>query len=643
MIAIPPMIEQACVEKILQAAKIEEVVGDFVSLRKRGANYIGLCPFHNERTPSFTVSPAKNIFKCFGCGEGGSPVHFIMKHEQLDYPGALRYLAAKYHIEIEETQLGEEESRQRSEREGRFAVNEFACKYFEHCLWETEEGKAVGLSYFYERGFSDAIIKKFHLGYSPEKKDALFTEAVKAGYNKQYLFDNGLCFETEEGKVLDRFRGRVIFPVFGISGKVVAFGGRVLKKTEHTGKYVNSPESEIYHKSNELYGLYPAKQSITKNDCCYLVEGYTDVMSMHQSGIENVVASSGTSLTQGQISLIHRFTPNITVLYDGDAAGIKASVRGIDLLLEEGMNVKVVLLPEGEDPDSFAKGRDSSEFIAYLQQHATDFIHFKTRLLLDDAGDDPVKRAALMNDIAGSISVISDAMLRSVYIKDFSRMFDISEQVTAREVSKKRSRKLSDAGKSVPVSRPSYRPVQPVVDMEGKSESVFAFKEERNLMIFLLLKGKETMDIVLPDGQTLCLPVEEYIERSMQDDGMEFEDPVHRRIFAELKAGVRGDAQSYFLNHPDAEVQKAVFSMVDDNTAYPENLETDKGLSYYVQRAVLEYKSRMLDRKARDLQQRIKAAGNAEGIAVLLEEQKQLLELRRRLAKVLGGRIVSRV
>lgn len=636
------MIEQSCVEKILQTAKIEEVVGDFVSLRKRGANYIGLCPFHKERTPSFSVSPAKNIFKCFGCGEGGSPIHFVMKHEQLDYPDALRYLANKYHIEVVETHVGEEDAKQRSEREGRFALNEFALKYFEHNLWETDEGRAIGLSYFHERGFSDVIIKKFHLGYSLESKDALFNEAVKAGHNSRYLFDNGLSFEVEDGRVLDRFRGRVMFPVFGISGKVVAFGGRVLKKTEHTGKYINSPESDIYHKSNELYGLYLAKQAITKSDCCYLVEGYTDVMSMHQSGIENVVASSGTSLTQGQISLIHRFTSNITVLYDGDAAGIKASIRGIDLLLEEGMNVKVVLLPDGEDPDSFAKSRDASAFEAYLREHGTDFIHFKTRLLLDEAGEDPVKRAALMNDIVTSISVIPDTMLRSVYIKDFSRMFDVDESVTAAEVGKKRAKKLTQ-GNGLVYSR---RQVQaaPEVKVEVprvSSDKVFAYKEERNLITFMVAKGKDIMELALPDGSSVEISVAEYIDRSLNEDGMGFEDPLHRKIYEELKAGVEMDAKTYFLNHPDIEVQKYVFSILDDNNAFPEDIETGRGLSYYVQRAVLVYKSRMLDYQAVELQKRIKAAGNADGIAALLEEQRQLVELRRRLSRLLGGRTIS--
>lgn len=636
------MIEQSCVEKILQAAKIEEVVGDFVSLRKRGANYIGLCPFHKEKTPSFSVSPAKNIFKCFGCGEGGTPIHFVMKHEQLDYPDALRYLANKYHIEVVETHVGEEDAKQRSEREGRFAANEFALKYFEHNLWETDEGRAIGLSYFHERGFSDVIIKKFHLGYSLESKDALFNEAVKAGHNSRYLFDNGLSFEVEDGRVLDRFRGRVMFPVFGISGKVVAFGGRVLKKTEHTGKYINSPESDIYHKSNELYGLYLAKQAITKSDCCYLVEGYTDVMSMHQSGIENVVASSGTSLTQGQISLIHRFTPNITVLYDGDSAGIKASIRGIDLLLEEGMNVKVVLLPDGEDPDSFAKSRDASAFEAYLREHSTDFIHFKTRLLLDEAGEDPVKRAALMSDIVTSISVIPDTMLRSVYIKDFSRMFDVDEAVTAAEVGKKRAKKLTQ-GKGLVYSRGRVQ-AEPEVKVEVPympANKVFAYKEERNLITFMVAKGEDLMEIVLPDGGSVEISVAEYIDRSLTEDGMGFEDPLHRKIYEELKAGVGMDAKTYFLNHPDIEVQKYVFSILDDNNAFPDGIETGRGLFYYVQRAVLIYKSRMLDYQAVELQKRIKAAGNADGIAALLEEQRQLVELRRRLSRLLGGRTIS--
>ena len=430
------MIDQPTIDRILDAANIVDVVSEFVTLRKRGINYVGLCPFHTDKTPSFYVSPAKNICKCFACDEGGTAVHFIMKHEQLNYFDALRYLAKKYNIEIQERELTDKEKQRKSDRESMLIVNSWAQQYFTTQLYEHVEGKTVGLRYFAERGFREDTIRKFQLGYSLDKRDALYKEATKNGYKKEFLEKTGLVIAYDNGGVNDRFRGRVIFPVHTLSGKVVAFGGRVLKKDEKTAKYVNSPESEIYHKSNELYGIYFAKQAIVKEDRCFLVEGYTDVISMHQAGIENVVASSGTALTQGQIRLIHRFTSNITVLYDGDAAGIKAALRGIDLLLEDGMNVKVVLLPDGEDPDSFARKHNASQFSEFIKQSETDFIRFKTRLLLDDAGTDPIKRSALITDIIHTVAIIPDNIARSIYIRECSAMMEIDEQVLLNEVNK---------------------------------------------------------------------------------------------------------------------------------------------------------------------------------------------------------------
>ena len=430
------MIDQPTIDRILDAANIVDVVSEFVTLRKRGINYVGLCPFHTDKTPSFYVSPAKNICKCFACGEGGTAVHFIMKHEQLNYFDALRYLAKKYNIEIQERELTDKEKQRRSDRESMLIVNSWAQQYFSTQLYEHVEGKTVGLRYFAERGFREDTIRKFQLGYSLDQRDALYKAATKNGYKKEFLEKTGLVIVYDNGGVNDRFRGRVIFPVHTLSGKVVAFGGRVLKKDEKTAKYVNSPESEIYHKSNELYGIYFAKQAIVKEDRCFLVEGYTDVISMHQAGIENVVASSGTALTQGQIRLIHRFTSNITVLYDGDAAGIKAALRGIDLLLEDGMNVKVVLLPNGEDPDSFARKHNASQFAEFIKQSETDFIRFKTRLLLDDAGNDPIKRSSLITDIIRTVAIIPDNIARSIYIRECSAMMEIDEQVLLNEVNK---------------------------------------------------------------------------------------------------------------------------------------------------------------------------------------------------------------
>ena len=454
------MIDQPTIDRILDAANIVDVVSEFVTLRKRGVNYVGLCPFHDDKSPSFYVSPAKNICKCFACGEGGTAVHFIMKHEQLGYFDALRFLAKKYNIEIQERELSDEEKRIRSDRESMFIVNAWAQQYFSQMLHEHVEGKTVGMRYFIERGFREETIRKFQLGYSLDQRDALYQQAIRKGYKKEYLEKTGLVIAYENGNVNDRFRGRVIFPVHSLSGKVVAFGGRVLKKDEKTAKYVNSPESPIYHKSNELYGIYFAKQAIVKADRCYLVEGYTDVISMHQSGVENVVASSGTALTHGQIRLIHRFTNNITVLYDGDAAGIKAAIRGIDLLLDEGMNVKVVLLPDGEDPDSFARSHSATEFAEFIRQHETDFIRFKTKLLLADAGNDPVKRAALIGDIIRTIAIVPDDITRTIYIRECSAMMEIDEQVVLNQVNKQRLSK-NEQKSSVPVTNRSTTEILP--------------------------------------------------------------------------------------------------------------------------------------------------------------------------------------
>lgn len=433
------MIDQATIDKILDAAQIVDVVSDFVTLRKRGVNYVGLCPFHNEKTPSFSVSPSKGVCKCFSCGKGGNAVHFIMEHEQLSYYEALKWLAKKYNIEIKERELTKEEKQSQGLRESLFLVNQFAAEYFQDILYNNIDGQSIGMTYFRQRGFRDDIIKKFQLGYCTESKDALARTAVQKGYKQELLLKTGLCYMKDDGKTIrDRFWGRVIFPVHNITGKVVAFGGRVLSAATKNVqmKYVNSPESEIYHKSKELYGIYFAKQSIIRQDRCFLVEGYTDVISMHQSGIENVVASSGTALTSDQIRLIHRFTSNITVLYDGDGAGIKASIRGIDMLLEEGMNIKVCLLPDGEDPDSFARKHNATEYQAYINNNEVDFIRFKTNLLMDEAGKDPIKRAELISSIVKSISVIPDSIVRSVYIRECSQLLKMDEKILVEATAK---------------------------------------------------------------------------------------------------------------------------------------------------------------------------------------------------------------
>lgn len=451
------MIDQATIDRILDAAQIVDVVSEFVTLRRRGVNYIGLCPFHNEKTPSFSVSPSKGLCKCFSCGKGGNVVHFIMEHEQLSYYEALKWLARKYNIEVKERELTEEEKQASNLRESLFVVNQFASEYFQNVLYNVEEGQRIGMTYLRSRGFRDDIIKKFQLGYSTDNRDALARTAMEKGYKPEFLEKTGLCYRKDDGTLRDRFWGRVIFPVHTLSGKVVAFGGRVLNAATKNVqmKYVNSPESEIYHKSRELYGIYFAKQAMVRQDRCFLVEGYTDVISMHQSGIENVVASSGTALTSDQIRLIHRFTNNITVLYDGDGAGIKASIRGIDMLLEEGMNVKVCLLPDGDDPDSFARKHNATEYQAYINDHEVDFIRFKTDLLIEEAGKDPIKKANLITSIVKSISVIPDSITRNVYIRECSEMLRMEERVLVNAVGKLKEQ--ADENRKKEEQRKEYR------------------------------------------------------------------------------------------------------------------------------------------------------------------------------------------
>lgn len=614
------MIDQPTIDRILDAANIVDVVSEFVTLRKRGVNYVGLCPFHDDKTPSFYVSPSKNICKCFACGEGGTAVHFIMKHEQLRYFDALRYLAKKYNIEIQERELTDKEKQARSDRESMFIVNTWAQKYFTSMLHNHIDGKTIGMRYFIERGFREETIRKFQLGYSLDKRDALYQEAIKSGYKKEFLEKTGLVIAYEDGRVNDRFRGRVIFPVHSLSGKVVAFGGRVLKKDEKTAKYVNSPESDIYHKSNELYGIYFAKQAMVKADRCFLVEGYTDVISMHQSGVENVVASSGTALTHGQIRLIHRFTDNITVLYDGDAAGIKAALRGIDLLLMEGMNVKVVLLPDGEDPDSFARSHSANEFSDFIQKHETDFIRFKTQLLLEEAGNDPVKRAALIGDIIRTIAIVPDDITRTLYIRECSAMMEIDEQVVLNQVNKIRlSNNEQPAQPSAPtpeeilpkdyVIPTGMRPVETVpvplaeTDAQPDIPPYFPPPEEeeipngentapppappmeRTMQVHRTRSPYEAYEIALlryvvrygerilfeyPDEKTNALVtthVAEYIKNELEKDGIQIYTTILQQMLDEAVAHCKEEgftAQRYFLAHPDSVISRVAANLLSE-------------------------------------------------------------------------------
>lgn len=618
------MIDQPTIDRILDAANIVDVVSEFVTLRKRGVNYVGLCPFHTDKTPSFYVSPAKNICKCFACGEGGTAVHFIMKQEQLNYFDALRYLAKKYNIEIQERELTDKEKQKKSDRESMLIVNSWAQQYFTTQLYEHIEGKTIGLRYFAERGFREDTIRKFQLGYSLDQRDALYKEAKKNGYKKEFLEKTGLVIAYDNGGVNDRFRGRVIFPVHTLSGKVVAFGGRVLKKDEKTAKYVNSPESEIYHKSNELYGIFFAKQAIVKADCCFLVEGYTDVISMHQAGIENVVASSGTALTQGQIRLIHRFTSNITVLYDGDAAGIKAALRGIDLLLEDGMNVKVVLLPDGEDPDSFARKHNASQFAEFIKQNETDFIRFKTRLLLDDAGNDPIKRSSLITDIIRTVAIIPDNIARSIYIRECSSMMEIDEQVLLNEVNKIRLSKDERQSTQAPPPQANISPIPEYTDIPGyqpymgevtREEEGFMPSEDNmppppppeeypseetgpmevppmappppqpqmppqpkrspyeayevTLMKYIVRYGERILfDYVDEEtNEHIVMHVADYIRYDLERDDLTFYTPIFKDMLDEAAEKCKSEgfvANRYFLAHPDPNVSRLAANLISE-------------------------------------------------------------------------------
>lgn len=544
-------IDRETAQRILDTADIVDVVSDFVSLKRRGANYIGLCPFHNERTPSFSVSKSKGICKCFSCGKGGSPVNFLMELEQISYQEALRYLAKKYNIEIKEHEMTDQERRLASERESLFAVNEMALEHFEHNLTATTDGQEIGLSYFRERGINDWAVKRFRLGYSLPGRAELYNEAKSKGFNEQYLTQSGLCVTNERGEYRDRFRGRVMYPIFTVSGKVVGFGGRTLRKDKDVAKYINSPESVIYRKSFELYGLYQAKQAIVKKDKCILVEGYMDVISMHQSGIENVVASSGTSLTEGQIRLIHRFTENVTVIYDSDPAGIKASLRGIDMLLAEGMNIKVLLLPDGDDPDSFAQSHSATEVEEYLAANEQDFISFKTKILLEGVASDPIARSKVITDIVQSISVIPDPITRSVYVKECSHSLGIEERVLTLQVdkfyharrdsealklAKEQARRSLEGLETEKTADSPAQSVTPAVNSPAQSTDHLAYlsKYEKGVLRYALKYGMvEVGDAWDDDGNKASVKIIDYIREEMESDDITFTNPLYARAFAE--------------------------------------------------------------------------------------------------------------
>lgn len=646
------MIDQVTVQRILDAAEIVEVVSDFISLKRRGVNYLGSCPFHNEKTPSFTVSPSKGIFKCFGCGKGGNVVNFIMEHENLSYPEALKFLAGKYHIEIVEKEESAEEKQQKDDQESMMIVSGYARTYFSRYLWNEPEGRVAGLGYFRERGIRDDIIKKFELGFCPEGK-SVFTEAArKEGYRMEYLEKTGLTIKRDDW-IRDRFSGRVMFPIHNIAGRVVGFGGRILKEEEKSAKYLNSPESEIYHKSRILYGIFQAKREIVHADKCYLVEGYTDVLSLFQSGIENVVASSGTALTSDQIRLIRRFTTNVTILYDGDEAGIKASLRGIDLVLEEGMNVKVLLLPPGEDPDSFARKHSSSEVLSYIAGNETDFIRFKTRLLMKETANDPVGKARLITDIIRSVAVIPDTITRSVYIKECSRLLNVEETILYNEVY--RILRTKNIRTEIPVSaeKPYKSPRQSLPVQESTGELT---TEETEILRMLLKYCKYPLFEEETDhpGQPEIISVGQFIVTQLIQEDMVPDKPVFKAIFNEVREKMNQydfEPGRYFIHHADKQISQLASDLLSEkfveskrwNKAGAYTEKEHEILDWLVPRIVNEFKLRNVKNMHLALEKKVEMLNwenNEEEIFDTLARIQNLKRCEKVLSDLLGNRAI---
>lgn len=651
------MISRATIDKIYQTAIIEDVVGEFVHLKRSGSAFKGLSPFANEKTPSFFVVPSKGIYKDFSSGKGGNVVDFLMQHEKLSYPEALRWLAARYQIDIEEDAQSAEQEQEKSEREQLSIVSEFANKYFQQQLHETEDGRNIALSYFEERGFRDDIIKKFQLGYCPDKWDSMTQAALQAGYKLEYLVKAGLTRERDD-KVYDFFRGRVMFPIHNISGKVIAFGGRTLKAEKEVAKYFNSPESELYVKSNVLYGLHLAKNAIVKNDVCYLVEGYTDVISMHQAGVENVVSSSGTSLTEGQIRMIRRYTQNITILYDGDSAGIKASFRGIDMILKEGMNVRVLLFPDGDDPDSFARKHSSVEIQEFISGNARDFITFKTSLLLEDAGSDPVKRAALIRGIVDSISLIPDGITRSVYVQECSRLLNIQEQVLLTELNKTI---LGNYKKDQKSAEPGPLPLLDETPKDGlpteQSEELTIYHQEKDLIRLLLTYGDRAIEITITneDGhdEKHEVSVAEFLIAHIEQDELELDTPVYQNIFKEYTELIAQETlpqANTFTLHPDQNISStssqliiSPYSMSENWTLrhniYPET--EDMQLLKAAKDCVYRLKLRKVELQIKNIQSEISTLHyDDDKHDDLLREQMHLDSIKKEISKYFGTTIL---
>ena len=665
------MIDRNTVDRIVESAQILDVVSDFVTLKKKGVNYVGLCPFHDDKTPSFYVSPSKGLCKCFSCGKGGNPVHFTMEHEQCTYPEALRYLAKKYHIEIKERELTETEKQEQSVRESLFVVNEYAKEYFKNTLFNHIDGKSIGMAYFRSRGVRDDIVQKFQLGYCTLQKDAFAKEALRKGYQKDFLLKTGLCYAKDDGSLRDRYWGRVIFPWLNVSGKVVGFGGRVLdSRTKGVQqKYVNSPESEIFSKRRELYGLYQAKGAIMKQDCVYMVEGYTDVIAMHQCGLENVVANSGTALSEEQIRLLRRFTSNIVLIYDGDEAGIKASIRGIDMLLAEGMNVRVLLLPDGDDPDSFARKHSATQMQEYIAQHADNFIRFKTNLLMKDAQTDPVKRASLIADMAHSIGLVPDEIMRYAYLKECASILSVDERIIQNEIKKvvqqrrdsylekKLSNNSANDGNSLDNLRFS-------LDNTGESLDNLRFSLEKlrfplncgkelELARVLVRHGeKQVCTVKGENGEDVPISVAEYIYYDMVQDELKFQGEVVNRMLEEVmqRIGEEGfTAEHFFVSHPDPQISTLAVELASDRFQLSRvneqnHTSDDTRLNELVPHLMMEYKLSVLKEESKALMQQLSSpevSANPQRCMEVMQRYKELTEVIKELSKLVGERVVG--
>ena len=648
------MIDRATVDKIMDATNIVDVVGEFVNLRKAGVNYKGLCPFHDDTTPSFMVSPARQICKCFACGEGGNAVNFLMKHEQITYPEALRWLARKYNIEIQERELSDEEKREQSDRESMFVVNEWACGYFHEILKNDVDGQAIGRAYFRSRGIRDDIIEKFQLGFALTRRDAMCSEARRKGFKDEFLEKTGLAIRSERG-VYDRFAGRAIFPWFNVSGKVVAFGGRKLDAATKgvQQKYVNSPDSEIYHKERELYGIYQAKKAIVKDDCVYMVEGYTDVIAMHQCGLENVVANSGTALSVHQVKLLHRFTQNIVLLYDGDEAGIHAAMRGTDMLLQEGMNIKVLILPDGDDPDSFSRKHTAEEFRRYIGDHQTDFIQFKTDLLLKGVND-PQKRSEAIANILKSVSVIPDGLKRTTYLSECAHRFHVREDALVSTVNKyiaqEKEERQKERDRAQGTSADGQEVHEVTIEPIGLHTALEQTTEVERLLVQNIIRHGDVVifdNIEADDGSIISLNVAQYIDYDLGCDQLTFSNDLYNRVLREAvehTADPDFKSERYFTQHPDPEVcQLAAQLGIDSHQLsgrFVVEVKADQ-LRQRVEHLILDFRMDIINSRLSDLQRQLREAGSdMERVKPLMEQYKETQQLRNLLAKQRGSDVI---